>query len=182
MKIKKIFLASSVVEFQKERQELMAFMNRLNRVCVKKGVYLELEICEGLSNAVAADRKQNEYNEHIRNSEYFFLLLGRGAGEYTIEEFEAALDQWKRKGAPKIYVYFKELSGAEKKKSISDFEKRIEGEVGIISLRFTHIEELKVDLLKILSQDAEVNAVLRWEGRQFFLDDYLVLSCKKQRN
>lgn len=177
MKIIKIFLASSVVEFQKERQELMAFVNRLNNICVKKGVYFELEICEGLSNAVAAKRKQNEYNEYIRNSEYFFLLFGRSAGTYTIEEYDVAMDQFKAKGAPKIYIYFKQLPQGEKEeKSVSDFRERIEKESEMVSGRFACIEDVKRDLLKVLSQDARVNGVLTGQDGQAFWDGYLILS------
>lgn len=80
MKYIKIFLASSVVEFEKERQELGKFVRSLNDIYIKRGLYFELNLCEDLSNAVDKERKQNEYNKLIRKCQYFYILFGRYAG------------------------------------------------------------------------------------------------------
>ena len=45
----KIFLASSIVEFEKERMELSNHILRLNNQYHKRGVYFTLVICENLS-------------------------------------------------------------------------------------------------------------------------------------
>ncbi len=66
MKFIKIFLASSIVEFRNERQQMGNFIRSLNDIYVKRGIYFELAICEDLGESVALERKQQEYNEAIR--------------------------------------------------------------------------------------------------------------------
>ena len=162
MKFIKIFLASSVVEFKKERLELKAFINSLNNICVKKGVFFEMKICEELSSALAMERKQNEYNEYIRGCDYLFLLFGRSIGKYTIEEFDVALEHFKAKGTPKIFVYFKqpaeELLDIEA--SETDFMARLEGEPQVCCSRVIHMSDMKRELLEILSADKRVDMIL----------------------
>ena len=85
MRTIKIFLASSVVEFKEERQELAAFANSINKKIVKRDIFLEMIMCEDLSNAMAKERKQDEYNEYIRDSDYVLMLFGKTVGKYTIE-------------------------------------------------------------------------------------------------
>ena len=45
MKIVKIFLASSIIEFKHEREEFGTFIRRLNNIYAKRGIYFELVVC-----------------------------------------------------------------------------------------------------------------------------------------
>ena len=69
----KIFLASSIAEFEHERRELGDYIRSLNDIYVERGIYFQLTICEYLSNAVAKKRKQDEYNQSIRDSQFFYI-------------------------------------------------------------------------------------------------------------
>ena len=69
----KLFLASSIVEFEREREELRAYIKSLNDIYVRRDIYFELIACEDLPKHVAKDRKQEEYNAHIRDSQYFYV-------------------------------------------------------------------------------------------------------------
>ena len=86
----KVFLASSIKEFSKERQTLMAFFQTLNNIYHERGVFLEMIICESLSHQMQNVRAQEMYNRAILESEYFYVIIGNQAGEYTIEEFNIA--------------------------------------------------------------------------------------------
>ena len=86
----KVFLASSIKEFSKERQTLMAFFQTLNNIYHERGVFLEMIICESLSHQMQNVRAQEMYNRAILESEYFYVIIGNEAGEYTIEEFNIA--------------------------------------------------------------------------------------------
>ena len=77
MKYIKLFIASSIIEFAQERASLSDFIRSLNDIYVPRGIYFQLTICEDLSNAVAKDRKQAEYNQTIREAQYFYILFGR---------------------------------------------------------------------------------------------------------
>lgn len=167
MKIIKIFLASSIVEFKKERYELKAFINSLNDICVRHDIYLEMKICEELSNAVAMERKQNEYNELIRNSDYLFMLFGKDAGQYTIEEFDVALDHFQTNGAPKIHIYFKRLPVGEiAEKSIFDFKERLNKELGYSYSEFVDLDTIKLNLMSELVQDGLLNSNIEFRNGQ----------------
>ena len=108
MKRKKIFLASSIKKFSKERKEIGSFVQQLNETLISSGKYLDLEVCEELSNSVSSQRKQNDFNDMIRNSDVFYALLDDQIGKYTIEEYNVAYQQYKDTGKPKIKVFLKD--------------------------------------------------------------------------
>lgn len=107
MKTIKLFLASSIQEFKSERQELKAFIGRLNDIYVHRGIYFEFLLGENLSNAIQKYGSQDMYNNKIRECNYFYMLVGKKLGEYTYQEFEVALSEFNKKNLPHIYVYFK---------------------------------------------------------------------------
>ena len=71
-----LFLASSVVEFKEMREKLSAFFNG-PRVRKVMGANISLTRCEDVSTKMAVDGKQNEYNEIIRKSDIFIVLVGK---------------------------------------------------------------------------------------------------------
>lgn len=179
MKILKIFLASSVVEFKNERQELAAFVNTLNKICVRKDLYLEMKLCEDISSAVAMERKQNEYNECIRRSDYLLMLFGKSAGKYTIEEFDVAFKQFQAAGAPKIYIYFRKMPesiGVEK--SVIDFIKRLERQLEYPYSMFAHLDVVKFNLVMTLMRDGQLNCDMEFLNGRMLLDKNPVLSLE----
>lgn len=84
MKYIKLFIASSIIEFAQERASLSDFIRLLNDIYVPRGIYFQLTICEDLSNAVAKDRKQAEYNQAIRESQYFTFSLAEALTGQTM--------------------------------------------------------------------------------------------------
>ena len=148
MKYVKIFLASSVVEFEKERRELGDYIRSLNDIYVKRGIYFELNLCEDLSNAIDKERKQEQYNRMIRDSQYFYILFGNHAGEYTIEEFDVAWEQFRSSGEPKLYTYFMQLpDGQPAEKTVQDFMTRLDKEIGHYYSMFSHLDSVKLNML-----------------------------------
>ena len=87
----RVFLASSITEFFHERVQLGDFVRTLNDILVERGVYIQLEKSEDITNAIDLYRKQNQYNRVIRESDYFFMLIGRAVGAYTMEEYKTAV-------------------------------------------------------------------------------------------
>lgn len=159
MKYIKLFIASSIIEFAQERASLSDFIRSLNDIYVPRGIYFQLTICEDLSNAVAKDRKQAEYNQTIRESQYFYILFGRGSDRaddaiYTIEEFDTALDQFRKAGAPKIYTYFRQLpEGESASKNVRDFMNRLDQEIGHYYSTFGNVDTIKLNMLLELTRD-----------------------------
>lgn len=155
-----LFLASSIVTFEKERNELGNYIRQLNNIYAKRGIYFRLDICEDISNALSDMRKQDEYNEKVRNSQFFYILIGDNAGKYTMEEFNIALKQNKMTGFPRIYTYFQEKKNNNYTDEIMSFMKRLDNELGHYYTVFSHIDSVKLNILLELARDPEIGGML----------------------
>ena len=100
MKSYQIFLASSLNEFKDERNEIGDFIRRIQDILIDYHIRLKLFECEFYDNSVASLRKQEEYNEEIKRSQIFLMLVGKTVGMYTLEEYHVA-QSYK---VPYIYV------------------------------------------------------------------------------
>jgi hypothetical protein len=107
MRTIKVFLASSIKEFANERISLKNFVRQMANVLIDHDVYLKMFICEYADNAIADGRKQDEFSREIDDSDIFLIIVGRHIGEYTLEEYQYALDIQNRRGDGKIMACFK---------------------------------------------------------------------------
>ncbi|MBR0087203.1 MAG: tetratricopeptide repeat protein [Lachnospiraceae bacterium] len=175
----KIFLASSIVEFEHERTSLKEYISTLNDIYIRRGVYFEFQLCENLSNAVALGRKQDEYNAFIREAQYFYILIGKKAGDYTIEEFDVALKAFRESGSPKIYTYFLTLpEGQSAEESTLQFMQRMDRELGHYYTTFSHIDAVKLNLLLEICRDPLAGGQVKLEDGKAILDGKSVLSIE----
>ena len=175
----KIFLASSITEFSSQRKELEAFVNSLNNIYVRKGIFFELIVCEDLSNAVQRERSQETYNQEIRESQYFYVIFGRKAGQFTVEEFDVALSSFREKGEPKVYTYFMVLpEGEQPDHSVTDFMRRLEKELQHYHNRYKHIDSIKLNLVMELARDPQIGGKLTLENGEAHLDGAVVMSME----
>ena len=88
MKEIKIFLASSINEFRVERNAIGDFIRRLQDKFIEYDIYFDLFECEFHDNTIASEeRMQLVYNEIAMKSDLFFMLIGKRAGEFTVEEY-----------------------------------------------------------------------------------------------
>ena len=115
MKTIRIFLASSITQFEKERYELVTFIDQLGRKFREAySVDIEPFICENYDHAVDG-RMQETFNAILRESDMVFFLFYTRIGEFTEEEFQVAREQMRLSDEkkPKIYTYFKALAEGE---------------------------------------------------------------------
>ena len=179
MKYIKLFLASSAVEFEQERNELGSYIRMLNDIYTKRGIYFELTIWDDLLDTVAKDRIQEECNQEIRDSQYFYVLFGNNAEENTIEEFNVALKQFRKNGAPRIYTYFRQLpEGQSVSQSVKDFMERLDQEIGHYYSMFSHLDAVKLNMLLELTRNSDINSNLKFEDGEAKLDGKPVLDLK----
>ena len=177
MKYIKLFLASSAVEFEQERNELGSYIRMLNDIYAKRGIYFELTIWDDLPEAVERERAQEECNQAIRDSQYFYVLFGRDAGEDTIQEFNVALEQFRKSGAPRIYTYFRQLpAGQSASQSVKDFMERLDQEIGHYYSTFSHLDAVKLNMLLELTRNSDLNSNLKFEDGEAKLDGKPVLA------
>lgn len=183
MKEIKIFLASSINEFRNERFDLGDFIRKLTDQTIEQDVYLKFSICEDMSNAVSKDRKQGDYNEEIRNSDFFYVIFGNKAGDYTIEELEVAAKQFKEStdNKPNIYVYhqksFENTTISEQGKKVLA---HIKNEIANISYRdYTSIDDMKLEIAKDLLQKEAFNGEFTIEKDKVLLNGKKLFAFEK---
>lgn len=147
-RIIRIFLASSIVEFANERMAIENFIRNISDKFEENyDVKIQPLLCENFDDAYSKIRKQEEYNEKIRNSDLCFFIFFTKAGEYTREEFEVARKKFEETGKPKIYTYFKVIKDETAEQSLYDFMDELDKIFGHYYGTFEHIDTVKLRIL-----------------------------------
>ncbi len=152
-----IFLASSITEFANERMAIENFIrNTSDKFEESYDVKIQPLLCENFDDAYSKIRKQEEYNEKIRKSDFCFFIFFTKVGEYTREEFEVARKKFEETGKPKIYTYFKVIHDEEAEQSLYDFMEELDKIFGHYYGTFEHIDTVKLRiLLKLKLQEMD---------------------------
>ena len=154
-----IFLGSSLDELRLDREEMGNYVRKLNDIYRDRGVYIKLYECEYENAAMVKGRKQEEYNEEIRQSDIFLVLFYNKAGQYTIEEFHEAYKQFQKTGAPAILTCFRQGEGYAPEQSVLEFMDELDKQLGHYFKRYTHIDSVKLTLLlqmKLMKLDVPI--------------------------
>ena len=106
MKKVPIFIASSIREFDREREQFSEYLDMLNDVHEADGVEIEWKRPETMTHALRKGGSQLPYNKRITQSRFFVLIVGEKLGKHTEAEFNLALEQFNKTGAPVILPYF----------------------------------------------------------------------------
>lgn len=83
----KIFIASSIVEFERERDIIENYLWRQNAEGSVSVVPLR---CENVDPAMSVTRKEDDYCDFISESDVCLFVLGKKIGNYTVEEYDYA--------------------------------------------------------------------------------------------
>ena len=143
MKTIKIFLASSE-ELDYDRMAFGNLVRRLDDMYEKRGIRIKLFEWEDYDSAYNDRRKQDEYNDHVRQSDIFLALFHKKAGKFTIEEFDIASQEFEDHASPKVYTYCKDLKpGEEESSELKEFKERLFNEMGHYWCRYDNRESLQ---------------------------------------
>ena len=85
MRFINLFIASSIIEFERERVYIGDHIRRLNDQSYEEGYYVKLYLCEDDS-----ENLQASYDRKIENSDIFIALIGERLGEKTKHELYVA--------------------------------------------------------------------------------------------
>lgn len=97
---------------EKERKDLVSFIQGLNNKYVDKGIYIEPYVCEETSSELRAEGSQKIHDDYIKNcADATFFMFFRKAGQYTLGELDLACKVIKSspKRKPSIFVFFKTI-------------------------------------------------------------------------
>ena len=143
MKLIKLFLASSE-EMDYDRMVFGNLVRRLNDLYERRGVRLKLFEWEDYDSAFNDQRKQDEYNERVRESDVFLALFHKKAGAFTVEEFDVATETFREKASPKVYTFLKDLKpGEEASPELEEFKRRLFEEMGHYWCRYDNRDSLQ---------------------------------------
>lgn len=148
MKTIKIFLASSE-ELEPEREKMTSLVYQLNKLFEGRGLKLDLERWEYLDASMGGKRKQDEYNDVLKQCDICMVLFWQKFGCFTGEELDTAYHQMQTGEKPqKIYVFFKnpgdDGASAELKDFIQSYEQRYGGH---FFCKFQNADALKLEFL-----------------------------------
>lgn len=151
----KVFIASSG-ELSEEREVLKTFINTESDFYHDFGLYIKPIMWELESKKFAEGRKQEEYNELLRNCDIAIFMFGTKVGNYTKEEFNVAVKNKRKNNIPKyIFTYFKEgkiSSGKLSKedivnlRAVFDFKKQIANNHKQVYDFFYNIDDLRLKI------------------------------------
>ncbi len=143
----KIFLASSD-ELRQDRLELGDFINKINTIYRRHGMYIELLKWENFDAAYSTMRKQEEYNLKVTSSDMFLCLFYTKAGQYTVEEFLCAYESYQKTGKPKMFSYFKALpAGVQEEPSLTAFKAELKSKWAQEYSKYSGCDMLKLSLI-----------------------------------
>ena len=160
-RIIRIFIGSSIPEFQFERAELDSYIADLSERFFEDryNVRVKAERCEKMDPAVSSyDSKQHEYNEEmIGRSDICIFMFFTRVGEYTQAEFADAVRRYKESGEkPKVYVYFKTVpDGVTVHESIETFKRALDTTFGHYYGSYDHLDTIKLRILLCLKLSEE---------------------------
>jgi len=148
MKTIKIFLASSE-ELKDERNTMADLILHLNKLFRGRGLELELEKWEYLDASMSGKRKQDEYNEVLKQCDICMVLFWRKFGSYTGEELDTAYKRMQQKEKPyKIYVFFKNPNSDEVTQELKDFIANYEQRFGgHFFCKYQNVDTMKLEFL-----------------------------------
>ncbi len=177
MKTIKIFLASSE-ELKNDRVSFGNFIRELDKRYRERGIYIDLYTWEGADGAYNGRRKQDEYNDNVRDSDMLVALFYIKAGGFTQEEFHEAVNSFEKTGKPKVYVYFRQLEDESKiTKELNNFKKELEGQDsrGHFAFRYNNDDSLHLDfVMQLLLLDKIKNDELNVEDGQVMLNGMVI--------
>ncbi len=182
MKKIKIFLASSIVEFARDRDELELFIrnvsDRFEENYDTKIIPLR---CENVDTNMTVEGKQEEFNQLIRESEMCFFIFFTRVGAITRKEFEIAFNAFSANPSrkPQIYVYFKAIpQGITADDSVREFMQVIDKTYKHYYSNFSNIDTIKLRILLNLKMQ-EMNFVnVKIKGDKCLVDNADVLNLQ----
>ena len=113
MKTITVFLASSN-ELINDRNSFQALIAKLDDIYEPRGIRIKCRRWEDFPAYCTGERTQDVYNKTVRSCDMCICMFHKEAGQYTVEEFEQALDEYRTNHShPKTFVYIRALVEGE---------------------------------------------------------------------
>ncbi len=169
-KVIKIFLASSITEFEAERNDLEVFIRNMSDIYEDQyDIKIKPVRCEQVDPYITDSRTQDIINESLKECEMCVILVYTRFGEFSYEEFRYALQRFRESAEhlPKIYVYFKHLEeGVTADDSVKKFMSELNDSLKHYYGTFKNIDTVKLRIaLNFVAQKLDISSVTMDEGK-----------------
>lgn len=108
-----IFVGSSIIELEEERNAFADIVNELNVKLKAKELIFYLRRCEYSTGYIEDVPSQDIIDEQVIGSDYSYFIVRTKFGEWTKHEYETAYKRFLEFGAPRISVMFRKLGTNE---------------------------------------------------------------------
>ena len=172
-----VFLASSD-ELKNDRNSFHSLVASLDEIFEPRGYRIRCRRWEDFSAFCTGTRTQNDYNRIVRASDICICMFHRKAGEYTIEEFNQALDEYvKNQSHPKTFVYIRALiEGEMEDEALKRFKEDLFDRVGHYWCNYATDDAMKLHFVMQLERiipSVSGNASVT-EGNHFKIENGVV--------
>ncbi len=160
----KLFLASSIIEFENYRNEIGALIRRVQDIVIESDIRIHLFVCEYCDSSLSSrDSKQEDYMEELRTSDIFVMLIGKKLGNYTRKEYLESLK------CPNIKREIIFLNEKNIDNSVTAFQEEIKNQKDIYTYYKKEKEEAKQIILDSIS--SKINMNLLYENGKVIIKD-----------
>ena len=172
-----VFLASSD-ELKNDRNSFHSLVASLDEIFEPRGYRIRCRRWEDFSAFCTGSRTQDDYNRIVRASDICICMFHRKAGEYTIEEFNQALDEYvKSQSHPKTFVYIRALiKGEMEDEALKRFKEDLFDRVGHYWCNYATDDAMKLHFVMQLERiipSVSGNASVT-EGNHFKIENGVV--------
>ena len=172
-----VFLASSD-ELKNDRNSFHSLVASLDEIFEPRGYRIRCRRWEDFSAFCTGTRTQDDYNRIVRASDICICMFHRKAGEYTIEEFNQALDEYvKNQSHPKTFVYIRALiEGEMEDEALKRFKEDLFDRVGHYWCNYATDDAMKLHFVMQLERiipSVSCNASVT-EGNHFKIENGVV--------
>ena len=172
-----VFLASSD-ELKNDRNSFHSLVASLDEIFEPRGYRIRCRRWEDFSAFCTGTRTQDDYNRIVRASDICICMFHRKAGEYTIEEFNQALDEYvKNQSHPKTFVYIRALiEGKMEDEALKRFKEDLFDRVGHYWCNYATDDAMKLHFVMQLERiipSVSGNASVT-EGNHFKIENGVV--------
>lgn len=140
MKTINLFLASSVDEFDAEREIFEHYMNLKSE---DQDIDIHVLRCENYYSYLTKEHAQEKFNKAIRESDFCVFLFFTKAGQYTVEEYQVA-----KHANIDFCVYFKELGDKEADPSLLKFIELLDND----NCKYTYFTDIESVCYEVYSK------------------------------
>jgi len=171
-----VFLASSD-ELKNDRNSFHSLVASLDEIFEPRGYRIRCRRWEDFSAFCTGSRTQDDYNRIVRASDICICMFHRKAGEYTIEEFNQALEYVKSQSHPKTFVYIRALiEGEMEDEALKRFKEDLFDRVGHYWCNYATDDAMKLHFVMQLERiipSVSGNASVT-EGNHFKIENGVV--------